>query len=82
MGLQRQPGKSEPDLPGEREREQTGFISLFLIPLTRLTGSTAAVSAGSMSAYIGREDILKIWFACQIFLLLVWGLGFKDGWFF
>lgn len=42
---QRQSGKSEPDLPGEREREQTGFISLFLIPLTCLTGSTAAVSA-------------------------------------
>lgn len=59
---QRQPGKSEPDLPGEREREQTGFISLFLIPLTRLTGSTAAaaVSIGSTSARMGTEGMLKI----------------------
>lgn len=64
---QRQPGKSEPDLPGERGREQTGFISLFLIPLTRLTGSTAAVSAGSMSARMGTEEILKI-YVCQTFL--------------
>lgn len=64
---QRQPGKSEPDLPGERGREQTGFISLFLIPLTRLTGSTAAVSADSMSARMGTEEILKI-YVCQTFL--------------
>lgn len=74
MGPQRQPGKSEPDLPGEREREKTGFISLFLNPLTCLTGSTAAVSAGSMSAYIGTEEILKIWFACQIFPLFGGGI--------
>lgn len=64
---QRQPGKSEPDLPGGRGREQTGFISLFLIPLTRLTGSTAAVSAGSMSARMGTEEILKI-YVSQTFL--------------
>lgn len=46
-GPQRQPGKSEPDLPGERER-QTGFISLFLIPLTRSTGPTVVLCAGFM----------------------------------
>ena len=46
-GPQRQPGKSEPDLPGERGR-QTGFISLFLIPLTRSTGPTVVLCAGFM----------------------------------